>query len=81
MIFRYGSGNEITKTIGTAPGNIRPGTTLKAAIDMVRTALGFTQNVQGHIGSVPQDDSLLLTTEMQNVTVSIQDKAQEKHQS
>lgn len=73
MIFSYGTGNTVEKVIGTAPGNLRPGTTLKQAIDIVRPTLGCGQNVEGLIGGIPQDDDLVLTNEMGRV--SIQDRA------
>ena len=70
--FSYGSGNEVNKTLGNAPGNLPPGTTLDQAISSLRPSLGYGQNVEGHIGGVPQNGSLALQDGM---TVSIHDKA------
>lgn len=69
MFFSYGSGNSVEKVIGTAPGNLRPGITLKQAIDQVRPSLGCGQNVEGHIGGIPQADDLVLTNDMGKVNI------------
>ncbi len=54
MIFSYGAGNEVTKQIGSNPGNLPPGTTLGRARDLLRATLGMSQNVEGLIGGVAQ---------------------------
>jgi hypothetical protein len=64
---KYGTGNELSKdfpagtTIGCVLGN-----------QFVRGALGYGQNVQGFVNSVPQNDSTYIA---EGMTISVHDKA------
>ena len=64
---KYGTGNELSK-------DFPAGTTLGCVIgnQHVRGALGYGQNVQGHVGGVPQNDSTLI---FEGMTISVNDKA------
>lgn len=55
----YGTGNSVEKTIGTAPGNITPGTTFGELINKTRSALGHGNNVEIFVGGLPQPDSVV----------------------
>lgn len=67
VTIKFGSGNELVK-------EFPEGTSLGCAIKNphVRGALGYGENVEGHIGGVPQDDSLTLRDGM---TVSVNSRA------
>jgi len=70
VTIRYGTGNETTT-------EFPDGTTLSDVIGNpnVRGLLGYGQNVVGHIGGIPQQDSLTL---FNGVVVEIHDKQSQK---
>lgn len=65
---RYGSGNVITREFPA-------GTTLGQILANARPALGFGENVEGHVGGVPQQATLVPNSSMD---ISVHDKACEK---
>lgn len=71
ITIRYGSGNSLTK-------DFPAGTTLGCILgnQHVKAALGYGNNVAGHIGGVPQSGSLVPPD---GATVSVNDVACEKN--
>lgn len=67
VTIKYGTGNELSK-------EFPEGTTLGCVLgnQHVRGSLGYGASVQGHIGGVPQSDSIVPPD---GVTISVQDKS------
>lgn len=67
---KYGSGNSLTKTFPV-------GTTVDGVLknDAIKGALGFGNNVEGHVDGVPQTGS---TSLRDGITLAVYDKACQK---
>ena len=75
MIVKFGSGNVKEREFPV-------GTSLLTIIETMRHALGYSQDVEAHIGGVPQQGSLTIGNGLSNdMVVSIHDKPKGKQRA